>query len=328
MIPPRPNSISAASRESGVALVLVLWMLALLATIAHSLAFSSRTDVLAAGNQASQAQAEAYADAAVHRAVRQLARNLLTPVDQTDPWQWKADGITRIWRYRDAEIGVTIIRESGKIDINTAPPTLLGGLFTSNGIDQAKAVTLVDAILDWRDNDELRRLHGAERAEYATAGLRHVPGNADFLAIDELRQVLGMSDDLFMRIEPLITVHSYESGIDLTTAPRDILLALPNATPAQVDRYLSERQALLLQGLPVPPFGPAQGFTAGSSNPVFGIQVEVVLSDNTRYLRQAVVRLSGVPNEPVRFLAWRAPHYGPGWTAPNSEKVDSDVEIR
>lgn len=308
--PPGYHFSRVIARESGVALVLVLWMLVLLTTIAQSLAFSSRTDVLIAGNLAAQAQAEAYADAAVHRAVYVLTRNLSAPAAFADPMQWRSDGIARNWHFRDAEMRVSIIGESGKIDLNTAPPPLLIGLFVSVGVEQANAVALVDAILDWRDNDELRRPQGAEKPEYIAAALNHIPANADFTAIDELQQVLGISQDLFRLVEPFITVHSYQSGIDLATAPRGVLMALPNVTPELVDQYISDRQILLEQGLLPPPFAPAQGFTAGTNNSVVSIQVEVVLSDNIRFFRQAVVRLGGTPNEPVSFLAWRTPQMG------------------
>lgn len=312
------------NRQSGIALVLVLWMLVLLTTIANSLSFSSRTDVIAAGNLAAQARAEALADAAVHRAIHQLASASNTSAQGAphDPTRWKADGLVRTWRYEDAEMRVSIIGEAGKIDINTAPPPLLAGLFRSVGLEQGMVEALVDAILDWRDEDELRRPNGAERSEYAAAGLQHGPANADFMAIDELQQLLGMTSTLFKHIEPLITVHSRQAGIDTATAPRDVLLALPNTTPEQVDSYISQRIILLEQGLPAPPFAPAQGFSTGTSAGAFSIQVEAVLSDNARFSRQAVVRLTGSPSEPVSFLAWRAPSLTSD--APTVRDVDHD----
>lgn len=299
----------SAPKETGVALILVLWMLVLLTAIAQNLSFTSRVDVFAAGNLASQAQTEALADAAVYRAVHQLAAPPPLPGAAVDPSHWKADGLIRLWRYRDAEVRVAIIGESGKIDINAAPPQLLAGLFRSVGIDQAMADVLVDAILDWRDADDLRRPLGAERPDYLAAGLRHGPANRDFIAIEEVRQVPGITAALFQHIEPLITVYSQQSGIDTATAPRGVLLALPNASPEQVDQYLLQRQVLLEQGLPAAPFAPAQGLSTTTSSSIFSIQAEVVLSDNIRFFRQAVVRLDASPTDPVNFLAWRAPAY-------------------
>ena len=294
-------------RQSGVALVLVLWMMVLLTVIANSLVFSSRTDVLAAANLSSAAQAEAFADAGVYMAIHQLSRARTNPPGQVDAAVWNPDGLARPWRFRETEFSVSIIDESGKIDINAADPRLLNGLFVSAGVDQAAADSLVDAILDWRDADELRQPHGAEQGDYAAAGRDYAPANADFVTIDELRQVLGMTDAVFARIESIVTVHSRQAGIDSATAPRAALMALPGVSPGQVDQFVAQRQTLIEQGLPAPPFPPAQGFAAQARTSTFSIQVEVVLSDNANFFRQAVVRLTNNALDPVQILSWRAP---------------------
>ena len=56
--------------------------------------------------------------------------------------------------------------ETAKIDLNAAGEVLLRGLFTSvGGADPDLALRLVDAVMDWRDADDLRRPNGAEAAE-------------------------------------------------------------------------------------------------------------------------------------------------------------------
>lgn len=295
--------------QVGVALVLVLWMLVLLTVIANSLVFSSRTELLAAANVASVARAEALADAGVYMAIHQLstAQVAQSPAELA---RWKADGLARLWRYREVDLKVTIIDESGKIDLNTAAPPLLIGLLTVAGVDQVAAEALVDAILDWRDADDLRRLHGAEKDSYASAGRDYVPANLDFETVDELRQVLGMNDTVFSKIEPFITVHSRQVGVNSAVAPREVLLALPGAVPEQVDAFVAQRQALLQQGQAAPPFPAAQGFATQPTASTYSIQVEVALGDNARFFRQAVVRMTRKLADPVTFLAWRAPSGG------------------
>lgn len=287
--------------QSGIALVLVLWMLALLSLIAGNLVFSSRTTVLVAGNLQSQAKAEALADAGAYKAIHELVR------PQTDPQRWKGDGLTHLWNFQEAALRVTILDESAKIDLNAAPTVLLKGLFRALGVAEADADALADAVADWRDADDLRSLHGAEKADYAAAGRNYGPANAAFETIEELRQVLGMNDVLFRKLERLVTVHSQRAGINSAVAPREVLLALPGATPEQVDFFLGQRRILLDQGLPSPAFPGVLGLSAGAIGSVFSIQVEAVLSDNVRFFREAVVRLTGDVREPVAVLAWRAP---------------------
>jgi general secretion pathway protein K len=288
-------------RQTGIALVLVLWMLALLSVIAGSLVFSSRTSLLVAGNLHSQAEAEAVTDAGVYKAMVELLR------PPTDAQRWKGDGLTHRWRFHGTELLVTVLDESAKVDLNAAPTVLLKGLLVALGVTESEADALADAVADWRDADELRSLHGAERAEYAAAGKNYGPANAPFEAIEDLRQVFGMHEDLFRKLEPFITVHSRLAGINGAAAPRAVLLALPGASPELVDVYLGLRRAALDQGLPVPIFSVAQALSAGALGSVFSIQVEAVLGHNTRFSREAVVRLTGNIKEPVAVLAWRAP---------------------
>ena len=287
--------------QSGIALVLVLWILALLSVIAGSLVFSSRTEVLMAANLASLAQAETLADAGVYKGIYELTLPL------TDPLRWQGNGLTHYWNLHGAKLRVTIFDESAKVNLNAAPTVLLKGLYRALGVAEPDADAMADAVADWRDPDDLRSLHGAEKADYAAAGRDYGPANAPFETIDELRQVLGMSDDLFRKLELLVTVHSRQPGINTAVAPREVLLALPGATPEQVDIFVEQRRILLEQGLPSPAFPGVQGLSAGSTGQVFSIQVEAVMSDNARFFREAVVRLTGNLKEPVAVLAWRTP---------------------
>lgn len=288
--------------QDGIALVIVLWMLALLAVIAGSLVFSTRTELAIAANLASAARAEAAADAGVHKAIHELVS-----APPGDPLAWRGDGKVHAWQFGDARLAIRVVGESARIDVNTANEALLRGLLVSLGLTAEEAEALTDALVDWRDVDDLRRLHGAEKEDYAAAGRPYGPANANFVAVEELRQVLGFTDDLYRALEPLVTVYSGQAGIDSAIASRQVLLAVPGVTPEQVDAFLDQRRAALEQGLPSPMFPPAQAFAAGGFNTVVSVQVEAVLGDNTRFFREAVIRLTGNPMEPAAILAWRAP---------------------
>lgn len=286
----------------GIALVAVLWMLALLSVIAGSLAFSTRTDLLIAGNIASIAQAEAIADGGIFRAISEL----IVPI-RGDPNRWQGDGQPHVWEFAGASVIIRITDESARIDLNSAAEELLRGMFISLGTPETETTALVDTIQDWRDADDLRRLHGAERDDYVAAGRTDGPANGDFETVEELRQVMGMTETLYRAIEPLVTVHSRQPWINGAISPRAVLLALPGATPELVDAYIEQKRAAWAQGQPSPPFTFGQAVTASSTSTTFSIQAEAVLGDNTRFLREAVVRLTGDPRSPYVVLAWRAP---------------------
>lgn len=287
-------------RQAGVALVIVLWMMTLLTVISASLVFATRTEMQIAGNLASLARAEALADAGVARALIELSRPR-TP----SPLQWQGDGRQHTWMYGEGELAITILDESGKVDINSAAAPLLVGLFRSAGAVDPEA--LADAVSDWRDADEFRSLKGAEKEDYLAAGLGYVPANSAFETIEELRQVLGMTEETYRRLERNITVHSYQGGVNSTIASRGVLMALPGVTADQVDPYVAQRRSFQEQGIPVAPFPAAQAFSAGPTGSAYSIQVDVVLRDNTRFSREAVVRVAAGAEQPVTILAWRSP---------------------
>lgn len=286
----------------GVALIVVLWMLALLSVIAGSLVFTTRTELVIAGNVVSMAQAEAAADAGVYKAISEL----LSP-RPNDPLSWKANSLVHPWEFGGARLAVMIADEGGKVNLNSADPQLLKSLFVSRGVDESAAESLVDALADWRDPDTLRRLHGAEKEDYLAAGLRYGPANTNLTAIEELRQVLGMSDSLYLMLAPLVTVFSGQAGINPASAARDVLLALPGASPFVVDQYLSDRQAAAEQGLPPPIFPLAVPYLAGGISPTVTVQATAVMGDNMYFCREAVIRLTSDRLTPYTVAAWRAP---------------------
>jgi len=162
---------------------------------------------------------------------------------------------------------------------------------------------LVDAIADWRDRDDLRRPNGAEEPEYRAAGLKYGPSNARFETVTELARVLGVTTALYARVAGSLTVHARQGGINPATASRDVLLALPYATPDAVDAYLTQRSAATATRLPVPPFPPAAGL-AVAANPTWRIRARADAPDGVTFVREAVLRPSGDPRRPLIALAW------------------------
>ena len=163
--------------QSGIALVLALWLTVLLTVIASGFAFSMRTEALAVRNAVALAQVRAIADGAVERGAFELMRPQLANV-------WKPDGQPHRFVVGEATVVVTAIDEAARIDVNTAPDLFLKNLLiVIGGLDDTAAASLVDAIADWRDPDELRRPNGAELPEYRAANLKYGPANAPFETI-------------------------------------------------------------------------------------------------------------------------------------------------
>jgi general secretion pathway protein K len=307
------RGLRPSSSQRGIALIAVLWLTVLLTVIASSFAYSMRSEALAARNTMSLAQARAVADGAVERMAFELSR----PSSPEDAW--RADGQAHAWSDGDVAVSATAFDESARIDLNTATPPLLKGLLENvGGLDPDTAQRVLDAIVDWRDADDLRQPNGAEAADYRAAGSKLVPTNAPFESVGELRRVLGITGTLMAKLADSVTVYSRQRGINTATAARDVLLALPGATPALVDAFIAARAEALANRLPIPPFAAAQGF-AGGASPVWRISVTARLPDGVTFARDAVLRPMGDPRRPFVTLLWQEGRLGPGSEPPSPD---------
>ncbi len=281
-----------------MALVAVLWGLALLSLIAASLAASASLSQRLTRSATEHARAEALAEAGVDRA-------LLALLDGRIEKRWRVDATGYDFVFAGARIRVRIQDELGKIDLNAADEDLLGRLFQSVGLSPDAASSLVDRILDWRDAGELRRLNGAKLAEYRASGLDYGPRNGPFQSVDELKLVLGMTPELFRRVAPALTVYSGRPLVDPNVAPREVLLALPGMDADKVEALLAARSpangASSDQGGAVA----GSGIDPNAATPgrAFTIRAEL-LSPADNFTREAVIRLTGNPAQPYWVLAW------------------------
>lgn len=283
--------------QRGIALILALWLTVMLTVIASGFAFSMRSEALAARNMISMAQARAAAGGAIERTVFELSR-------VATPETWKRDGVGHTWKDGDVSITASATDESALIDINAANEALLRGLFLNvGGVDADQAAHIADAIQDWRDPDDLRRPNGAEEADYRAAGHKYKPSNGPFETVTELARVMGVTPAIYARVADSLTVHSAQAGINPATASRQVLLALPNAAPEAVDAFLAARADALAAKQAVPPFPPAQAFTAGAS-PRWRVRAVATMPDGVTFAREAVVSPSGDPRRPLVALAW------------------------
>jgi general secretion pathway protein K len=268
--------------ERGIALVVVLWTVTLLAIIAASFAYTVRIESTLAANVVGRAKARALAEAGIAYAVFDLLRPIqlrrFTPDGAPYPWDLGAGAV--IISIRDA---------GGLIDLNTASRELLGGLLAAAGIAEENRNPLLDAIEDWRDPDNAPRLQGAEDEDYIAAGLPYGAKDGPFEDVAELQQVLGISLELYQRIENLLTVFSQQSGINPAAAPREVLLSVPGIDPRLIEAYLEERRVRRARGEvpPLPPIG--GGYVAQAEGLAYSVRAEARIEGGGMAIIEAVV---------------------------------------
>lgn len=288
--------MSPSKRMRGAALLLVLWLVALLVALVGAFALMARTEGL---------QGRAVVGGVIGgSAARAGMEYALVRVASTDPRvQWRPDGRPYAWRYGEAEVTVRIVDEDGKVDLNQADVALLTGLMQAVGIERTRAERLAGAILDWRDPDPLTQPSGGgEDPDYASADLPYGAKDAEFESVGELLQVLGVTADDYARLAPHLTVYTGRARPEPAYASGPVLTALG----MDGEGIIRQREAWdPATGQPLPGVPGAENLQAFGSG-TYSIESQARLRDGRLAALRVVVRTGGsaVPGMAYTPLRW------------------------
>ena len=194
------------------------------------------------------------AEAGVQRAImeifhRGVYRNKQPVLEGHEPI--KVDGTGYTGQLGDGYYDFSIIDESGKINLNSLTDisgVIMNNLLVNIGVKKEDADTIVDSILDWKDGNELHRLHGAESDYYMSLPNPYKSKNGAFDTVEEVLMVKGMTPEILYGgsrhpgIFDFLTVRARGGGININSAPREVLAALPGMTGDVVDRIIDLRE--------------------------------------------------------------------------------------
>lgn len=280
-------SLRSRRHARGAALLLVMWLIALLTALVGAFALTSHMEnlqgrVLVRGIEAEQAARAGFEYA-------------MTRVDMPDPQRnWLPDGRVYSWQFDDAEVEIRLIDEAGKIDINAADATLLSGLMRAVGAEPDVATGVASAILDWRDPDPLTQPQGgAEDPDYASAERPYGAKDAPFDTVAEVEQVLGMTPALYEKVAPHLTVYSGNAQPEAAFASAEVLTAM-GQDPAQA--MARRRQT-----------GPGEGGgLVATPSGTYSIASRARLRNGREAVLRVVARAggSGVPGSAYTPLRW------------------------
>jgi type II secretory pathway component PulK len=266
---------AAEWRRGGFILIAALWLLVALGAVGLDAALRSRSRRLAAANLLDETRARAAATAGVEYARSRLTAAMLDRADELraeaveaarssrqrsqaqrrsvtslfrrsdpfeDPWRAPEELIQQEMAFGDARYSLRVRDTGAALNLNEMDEEVLRQFFSQGmGIDYAYADRLAQAIMDWRDADELPRLGGAERDQYLDAEAPMLPPNRDFAELDELRYVMGMTPELFEASKPYLTLIG-SGDVNVNAAPEAVLLALPDMTPSAVTELMRLRE--------------------------------------------------------------------------------------
>ena len=201
----------------GIALIAVLWLVAAMSLIATGIVQSVRGEIKVVGVQRHALVATARADAAILLALQNLQGQ-----PQANSIATQSIGV----EFEGEQYQVQIESLNGRIDINSAPITLLGALYTHiGGLDPQAAQALAQATIDTR---ELKSSKGA----------RH-----NFDATEDLLGVPQMTYDLYAKLNGLVTadVIGGSGRVNPKAAPPGVLLVLAGGNAARAADFATQR---------------------------------------------------------------------------------------
>lgn len=279
----------AAGRcQRGLALVLVLWMVAALLVTATGVVYAVRGEVRAVSSFREMAEADALADAGIVMAAREVMG------DKKPEDRLRQVGLD----FERSPVSVQVVPLSGLIDLNAAPEALLTELIVVAGeVDRGRASSLAQRIIDWRDIDGDPHPAGAEDAAYAAAGVPFRTRGGPFEAPEDLLQVLGVDFDLYARLRPLVTVHARGDGrVDPAAAPGPVLRVLAGGSDEIASTYQAARET---GGALADSTRLAAAFRTKAQSTRYLFEASVTLANGARLVRRKVLDLSstqdGVP---------------------------------
>jgi general secretion pathway protein K len=237
--------------ERGAALVTVLWLTMALSVIGLAVASTVRNESERAGNLVDGSRAGFLARGAIERLRHFLRYPPLVPVGAPPPPY--VPGQQRMyWSFPGGDVLVEMLPETGKLNINQAPPPLLLAALAATGMPAPAIGPFVNAIVDWRTP------MAPGFAPASTFWVRH----ASFEQIEELLLVPGVTSDLYFGyrdrlpggeivdrpgLRDLLSVHGAANALDINAAHPALLRAV-GVDPALVAQIVALRQIT-----PIPP---------------------------------------------------------------------------
>lgn len=216
----------------GSALLVVLWVIALLSflIITSMMVVMQDVETVAARRLVFRARQLAEAGLAIG------ANPLVKP---GDPLLRRSFGHAESYE-------VNITTEESRLNIGALlteeKRVVLERLFSSWGLRPLESQAVVDALMDWVDADNFKRLTGAEKTDYQKEGFNDRPYNRPIQSLDEVMLVRGM--DLVIQANPkwrnAFTLWG-AGGLDINEAPAELIAIVADVPVSAAHALVSAR---------------------------------------------------------------------------------------
>ncbi len=284
------------SNQRGIALFQVLLLSTILTVVILSMNYQAREHV----KLAHAAQGYAQANLTLQSAEAELLFMMLTH-SWGDLKKNKAmNGLNfhgKPFNFGQAQISIQ--DTSGLMNLVVPEQKLLSAFTAIHAKDPLLGRQLSAAIADWQDRDHIRRNDGAEQADY---GNDLMVRNGPIQYKEELKFVKGMSDALYDRLSPLLTL--FPKGANLNEQPDEIwrlYIREPQVSELIQLRDANKLTASLFERLSGVAINEFNRFSTG---PGFIIRF-TAFNSNVKLSKEMTVRLLPLRPEPIEFYEYR-----------------------
>ncbi len=305
---------AGSESDAGIALIIVLLVLALLLTIVAEFAQAMRLEAVASTNFRSALSETWLAEAGYQRALAEILPDALShELDVKGALAFRRSRLgtppvpTRVdLRLDPGRVSYRLTDESARLNVNRAGRDVLDRLLQGVGVEKTDRDVIIDSIQDWRDPNEEHRLNGAESDYYLALPVPYRSKNADFDSVEELLQVRGVTRDLLYGrgdtpgLIEYLTVFG-TGAVNANTASPVVLRALGYAE-AEVDLIGGRRPFADPAEVP----GALRRANLITRSEIFRVEAWAGgAAPNGRVLTAVVQRQSGTAQVEPTPLAWR-----------------------
>ena len=188
-------------RNNGVILIVVLWILVILTSIALAFGHSMSVEYRISANEIDKIKTMELAKAGIERGIAELAQDSTQVGTLTDRWRVSSDGYQNValgeGTYtlfypdlsQDNQVGYGITDENSKLNLNSATKDMIMRL---PGADEI----IADSIIDWRSATAKASPNGAKDEYYTQLNPPYHCKNGPLDTIAELLLVKGITPQL------------------------------------------------------------------------------------------------------------------------------------
>jgi len=258
--------IGRLSDERGIALIIVLWVMAFLMFVVVEFAYTMRVETDTVRNLKDETAARYLALSGINMGLAELSakydvvfldKNGKLELGVKEGNDLTSLDVKREFAMGDGSVKYSVTDEAGKLNLNTAERQQIAELLRLTGVERVERDTIADSILDWRDKDHSFHFNGAEDDYYG--GLRNPYGAMDgpFEAIGELLLVKGVTPEIFYgtgKVPPeyglqtaaagLKSGHEYAGLLPYITVSGNGKVNLNTAPPTVLDAMLGKGRSM------------------------------------------------------------------------------------